>query len=217
MTRLTLTFLFFLTWVLMYTQCTERKDGTKTSAQPTADVPVVPTTLPNNSNTAYAGFGSLEAYGEHLVLIAGCHDCHTPKKMTPHGPALDMDLALSGHPAQMPAPDVNRQEMEAKGLGVTNTLTAWVGPWGISYAANLTSDETGIGNWDESNFFLALREGKYKGLPDGRTLLPPMPWEMHRNMTDLEIKAIFAYLKSTKPINNVVPAPQTPVSAPPGA
>ena len=163
------------------------------------------------TTTAYGEFESQIAYGEHLVLIGLCHDCHTPKKMGPHGPEFDMDLALSGHPAQMPAPDVDRKEMESKGLATTSTLTAWVGPWGISYAANLTSDPTGIGNWQELHFMTAIREGKFKGLPNNRSLLPPMPWEMIRNMTDEELKAIFAYLKSTKPIKNIVPAAEPPV------
>lgn len=151
--------------------------------------------------------------GEHLVLTSACHDCHTPKKMTDKGPVLDYARALSGHPANEPAPEVNRKEMEQKGLIVTSTLTAWVGPWGVSYAANLTSDATGIGNWTEKQFFTAIREGKYKGMENTRTLLPPMPWDMYKHMTDEELRAIFAYLKSTKPIKNVVPAPQPPVMA----
>jgi len=157
------------------------------------------------------GFESREKWGQHLVTIAGCNDCHTPKKMTPHGPEIDSSLLLSGHPALMPPPDVDRSEMEKKGLAVTNTLTSWVGPWGISYASNLTSDATGIGNWEESNFILALREGKYKGVSSGRSLLPPMPWQMYRNMTDDELKAVFAFLKSTKPVRNQVPEIQPPV------
>lgn len=163
----------------------------------------------------YNGYETREAWGEHLVTVGGCNDCHTPKKMTPHGPDLDSSLMLSGHPAQMPPPDIDRKEVEQKGLAVTQTLTAWVGPWGISYAANLTSDATGIGNWDESNFIRAIREGKYKGLEAGRDLLPPMPWQMYKHLTDDELKAIFAYLKSTKPINNVPPGAQQPVSAAP--
>ncbi len=162
---------------------------------------------------AYGGYESQEKWGEHLVMIAGCHDCHTPKKMGPNGPELDMDLMLSGHPAQMPPPDVDRKEMESKGLAVSNTLTAWVGPWGISYAANLTSDATGIGNWQESNFITAIRKGKSKGIESARTLLPPMPWQGIANMTDDELKAVFAFLKSTKPIQNVVPEVAPPVLA----
>jgi hypothetical protein len=161
----------------------------------------------------FGGFESQVKWGEHLVTIAGCNDCHTPKKMTEHGPMIDSSLMLSGHPAQMPYPDVDRKEIESKGLAVTNTLTSWVGPWGVSFAGNLTSDPTGIGNWEEQNFIIALRQGKYKGLSTGRTLLPPMPWEMYRHMSDDEIKAIFAYLKSTKPVPNVVPEAQPPLSA----
>ena len=162
-----------------------------------------------------AGFETPEKYGEHLVLIAGCHDCHTPKKMTDKGPEIDFSLALSGHPAQLPPPEVNRKEMESKGHVVTQTLTAWVGPWGISYAANLTPDETGLANWEESNFFTALRKGKHKGVESERSLLPPMPWDMYKNMTDQELRAVFAYLRSIKPVKNIVPQPVPPVTARP--
>jgi len=161
----------------------------------------------------YNGYESQVAWGKHLIDVSGCNDCHTPKKMTERGPVLDSSLMLSGHPSLMPAPDIDRKEIETKGLTVTQDLTAWVGPWGISYAANLTSDPTGIGNWQESNFLIALREGKFKGISSSRTLLPPMPWEMFKFLTDDELKAMFAYLKSTKPINNVVPQAEPPVLA----
>lgn len=159
---------------------------------------------------AYGGYESPVAWGEHLVTISGCGDCHTPKKMTNMGPVEDSTLLLSGHPAQMPPPDVNRAEAQSKGLAITQTLTAWVGPWGISYSANLTPDETGIGSWTEQQFIYAIREGKFKGLPNSRPLLPPMPWPSFRHMTDDELKAVFSYLKSIKPINNVVPQAQPP-------
>jgi len=162
---------------------------------------------------AYGGFESQLKWGEHLVIVSACHDCHTPKKMTPAGPVLDSTRFLSGHPAEMPKIDVDRKEMESKGLAVTMDLTEWIGPWGISYTANLTPDETGIGSWTEEQFIRALREGKYKGLESSRPLLPPMPWEMYRNMTDDELKAIFAYLKSIKPVHNIVPAPVPPTNA----
>lgn len=166
------------------------------------------------SNPGYGGFESQVKYGEHLVLIAGCNDCHTPKKMTSTGPEPDFSLALSGHPAKMPPPDVDRKAMESKGLAVTNDLTAWVGPWGISYAANITSDSTGIGTWSEAQFILCLRQGKWKGIAGNRELLPPMPWNTSfKFFTDDEIKAVFAYLKSTKPIHNVEPGAEVPVSA----
>lgn len=158
------------------------------------------------------GYPDQVAYGHHLVEVIGCNDCHTPKKMTQMGPVPDTTLMLSGHPASVPPPNVNRNEMESKGLAVTGDLTAWVGPWGISYAANLTPDETGIGSWSEGQFIRAIREGKSKGLENGRQLLPPMPWQSFALMKDEELKAIFAYLKSIKAISNVVPPPAPPVT-----
>ncbi len=157
------------------------------------------------------GYQSQVKWGEHLVRSIGCGDCHTPKKMTPTGPEDDSTLLLSGHPEKMPAPDVDRKAMESKGLFASNDLTAWVGPWGISYTANLTSDTTGIGMWSEEQFIYCLRNGKQKGLANGRMLLPPMPWKTLRNLNDDELKAIFAYLKSTKPVENVVPPAAPPV------
>jgi hypothetical protein len=192
----------FVLTIIMFSRCND--DTNKTNAG-TKDSTV--------AAKSYGEFGSQVKWGEHLVTIGGCNDCHTPKKMTPMGPVIDTSLALSGHPAMMPPPDIDRKEVESKGLGVTQTLTSWVGPWGISYAANLTSDSTGIGNWNEDQFMLCLREGKWKGLAGSRTLLPPMPWEFFKSMTDDELKAIFAYLKSTKPIHNVVPEAAPPLSA----
>jgi hypothetical protein len=87
--------------------------------------------------------------------------------------------------------------------------TAAVGPWGVSYAANLTSDPTGIGNWTLDQFKKALREGKYKGLDGARMLLPPMPWPNFTKLSDADTEAIFAYLKSTTPVNNLVPSPSS--------
>jgi mono/diheme cytochrome c family protein len=160
----------------------------------------------------FYGFNSQVEWGEHLVLIGGCHDCHTPKKMTSHGPVLDTTLWLAGHPANMPRIDIDRKEIEAKGLAVAMDLTEWVGPWGISFSANLTPDPTGLGNWTEEQFIYALRNGIAKGIPGSRPILPPMPWEMIRYMTDDEMKAVFAYLKSINPVDNIVPAPVPPTS-----
>ena len=172
------------------------------------------TAVDSTRNNKTGGFESQALWGQHLVTIAGCSDCHTPKKMTPLGPVPDDSLLLSGHPSKMPPPDINRKELERKGLAATNDMTAWAGPWGISYSGNLTPDETGIGNWTEEQFMRALREGKWKGLEGSRQLLPPMPWQNFRSFTDDEIKAIFAYLKSVRPIKNLVPPPVPPISAP---
>ncbi len=186
-------------------QCSDQKVDNGTSEEDSG------ITVPAEN---YGGYSSQVEWGNHLVTIAGCNDCHTPKKMTEKGPVIDSSLLLSGHPVNMPKIEVNKAEMEAKHLVVTMDLTEWVGPWGTSYAANLTPHETGLGNWSEEQFFKALREGKFKGLDGSRTLLPPMPWEMFKHFSDDEIKAIFAYLKSVKPVDNIVPAALPPVSAP---
>ena len=147
--------------------------------------------------------------GEYLVTIMGCADCHTPHKMGAKGPEPDRDLWLSGHPAAMavaPAPVQGQRPWIWHGIG---PMTAFSGPWGTSYAANLTSDpETGIGAWSENTFITAMRTGKHDG--KGRPILPPMPWEGIGQATDPDLKAVFAYLKSTKPVRNPVPAPVPP-------
>ncbi|HUP06185.1 MAG TPA: diheme cytochrome c-553 [Caldimonas sp.] len=153
------------------------------------------------------------ARGKYLVAFGGCGDCHTPKVMTPNGPVPDETRLLSGYPAQNPIPAV---PPDALGMGparwgamTTNDLTAWVGPWGISFAMNLTPDKnTGLGNWSASDFVKTMRTGKHLGA--GRPLLPPMPWYDVAVLTDRDIKAIFAYLRSIKPIDNAVPAPIPP-------
>jgi hypothetical protein len=88
-------------------------------------------------------------------------------------------------------------------------FTASAGP-GADFFCNPTSGPTGIGNWTEENFMRALKEGKFKGLPGTRTLLPPMPWANFANISDEDVSAIFAYLKSTPPVKNVVPEPIPP-------
>jgi hypothetical protein len=157
-----------------------------------------------STNTIAISPDSLVKRGGYLVSIMGCNDCHTPKKMGPNGPEFDTDRTLSGHPADMPVAKYDTGT--AKNWILFNQiLTNYVGPWGISYSANLTPDSTGIGSWTEAQFFKAIREGKYKGLDNTRPLLPPMPWQEFRHATDEDLKAIFAYLKSIKPIKNVVP------------
>ena len=130
-------------------------------------------------------------------------------KMTPEGPAKDMDRMLSGHPAEVPVLPFDTATMKSWVL-FNMSGTSMIGPWGASFSANLTSDETGIGSWTEEQFRKALTEGKFKGLDNTRPLLPPMPWENYKNIRDEDIKAIFAFLKSTKPVKNVVPMPIAP-------
>jgi hypothetical protein len=152
---------------------------------------------------------SLISHGRYLVTVMGCNDCHSPKKMGPMGPEIDTAHLLSGHPAKMPLGKIDPESLKSWVL-FNQTQTAVVGPWGVSYAANLTSDASGIGNWSEEQFFTALRKGKYKGMEGGRTLLPPMPWQTIGAASDHDLRSIFAYLKSTQPVENVVPAPLAP-------
>ncbi len=125
--------------------------------------------------------------------------------MGPQGPELIAGLMLSGYPADRPLPKVAKEALKSGWVLLVEDLTAAAGPWGVSFAANLTSDQTGIGNWPEENFKRALKQGKYKGLEGSRTLLPPMPWVNFINISDDDVSAIFAYLKSTNPVKNVVP------------
>jgi mono/diheme cytochrome c family protein len=167
-------------------------------------------------NNHYGGYANQIEWGHHLVMASGCSDCHTPKRMTKMGPVPDTTLLLSGHPADMPLPDIDPKVIESKGLAVTTDETVWIGPWGISYSANLTPDKTtGIGNWSEAQFIRSIRQGKYMGAKTGRQLLPPMPWRgMSRYMSDEALKAIFVYLQSIKPVHNVVPRHVEPVAHP---
>ena len=145
--------------------------------------------------------------GLFLVTLGGCNDCHSPKKMTPKGPAPDGAMLLSGHPANEKLPEVppNIIGPDKWGAITNNNLTAWVGPWGISYASNLSPDpETGTGAWNDEFFIRILRTGKFMGA--GRDLLPPMPWYDIAKLNDADLKAILAYLKSLKPVKNQVPA-----------
>ena len=160
---------------------------------------------PAAAASTYGSYDSQVAWGEHLVKVGGCNDCHTPKKMGPEGPEDDMSLMLSGHPAQMPPADFDPKEAARKGLVVTQTFTAWTGPWGVTYAPNLTSDSTGIGGWKEEQFLKALQEKKWMGLENTRPLMPPMSMMPAVKMSDDELKAIFAYLKSTPPVKNTAP------------
>lgn len=153
------------------------------------------------------------ALGKYLVHTSGCDDCHTPKMFTEKGPVFDTTKLLSGFPQDeiLPAIDMNMIGPD-KWVATEKHLGAWVGPWGISYSANLTPDKaTGIGAVTEEMFIKTMREGKLKGV--GRPLLPPMPWQVYRLKTDEDLKAMYAYLMSLKPIRNQVPLPTPPDKA----
>ena len=145
--------------------------------------------------------------GEYLVKFGDCAACHTPLKFGPNGPEPDMARFLSGHPedTKLPPPDLKPGPWFAATAG----MTAWTGPWGISYAANLTPDgNTGLGIWTEDMFIRTMRTGKHMGA--GRPILPPMPWQASAMLKDEDLKAVFAYLRSIPAIRNQVPTPIGP-------
>ena len=151
------------------------------------------------------------ARGEYLSNFGGCNDCHTPKIMTANGPQPDKSLRLSGHPANATLPTVPAGVIGSNQWGALTTphLTAWAGPWGMSFAANLTPDKnTGLGAWTVDQFIKTMRTGKHLGI--GRPILPPMPWFSVAVLTDQDIRALFAYLQSLPPIVNQVPQPMPP-------
>jgi mono/diheme cytochrome c family protein len=143
--------------------------------------------------------------GRYLVAITGCNDCHTPWQMGPQGPAPDMASYLSGHPADFALPPPPKSDGPWLWHGAA-TNSAFAGPWGVSYAINLTPDEeTGIGLWSEQVFVNALKTGRHMGV--GRPILPPMPVEAYRHLTDEDLRAMFAYLRTIEPRRNQVPDP----------
>jgi Cytochrome c len=150
--------------------------------------------------------------GAHLVRTMGCNDCHTPWKVGPRGPEPDMSRALTGHPANLvmpPAPVLPPGPWTWVGAA---TNTAFAGPWGVSFAANLTPDpDTGLGKWTESTFIQTMKTGRHEGR--GRQLLPPMPFPIIAALNDEDIRSLFAYLQSLPPARNRVPQPVDPPEA----
>lgn len=116
------------------------------------------------------------ARGEYLTTIMACNDCHTPG--TFYG-----------------SPDFTRK--------LAGSELGWVGPWGTTYARNLTPEaQTGIGKWSEDDIVKTIRTGQRA---DGSAVLPPMPWPMYSGLTDEDAYAVAAYLKSLPAISHKVP------------
>jgi mono/diheme cytochrome c family protein len=147
--------------------------------------------------------------GRVLVTVGGCHDCHTPKIMGPSGPEPDMSRSLSGHQENVPI--TAGFATPAGSPYIIHTiadLTAWSGPWGVSFAANLTPDpDTGM-RMPERMFLSAMKAGAHLGT--SRPILPPMPWQMYAQLDEEDLRAIFAYLRTLTPIRNQVPEPIPP-------
>ncbi|HEY0465479.1 MAG TPA: hypothetical protein VGC79_14790, partial [Polyangiaceae bacterium] len=136
-----------------------------TSAAPRASAPLASapaaagTLAANEQRTREANI----ARGEHLVTTAGCNDCHTPLKMGKNGPEPDMTRLLSGHPDQVRLPPPPAAAMPWI-VAAAATNTAWAGPWGVSFTANLTPDkETGLGAWSKEEFVQAIKTGRHHG------------------------------------------------------
>jgi mono/diheme cytochrome c family protein len=149
--------------------------------------------------------------GAYLVGMMGCNDCHTPWKMGPQGPEPDMTRALTGHPQDVVMPAAPAASGPWIWHGAA-TNTAFAGPWGVSFTANLTPDkETGLGAWTEEMFIATMRTARHQG--KGRPILPPMPVKMIGRANDEDLKSIFAYLQSLAPVKNKVPAPIEPAGS----
>lgn len=160
----------------------------------------------SSTNEALSARDTSAKRGGYLVTIMGCNDCHSPRIMGAHGPEPDPLRILSGYPSHIPVKVPDLKHLQPGSAVFDPTGTAITGPWGTSFAANLTSDGTGIGNWSLAQFKNAFSHGKFMGIDEERTLLPPMPWQNYTHIEEADLKAIFAYLKSTVPVRNNVPA-----------
>lgn len=149
--------------------------------------------------------------GKYLVTVAACGDCHTPMKLDPKlgMPVPDMTRMLSGQPEGAPGPEAKPGPHDQAVIGPT--FTSFRLPFGTVYSANLTPDsETGIGRWSEATFARSMRTGHHLGAQAARPILPPMPWMGVGQMTDQDLAAVFAYLRSIPPVRNHVPPPDVP-------
>ncbi len=143
--------------------------------------------------------------GEHLVAVLDCEICHSPKKMGPNGPELIPEQRFGGHQNGTQLPPTDEKILKSGWVLFAPDFTSYIGPWGQTFARNISSDSTGIGMWKLEQFKKVLREGKFMGLDNTRPIMPPMPWDAYRHLDDDDIEAVFAFLKSTKPVNNRVP------------
>jgi len=119
-------------------------------------------------------------YGKYLVTIASCGDCHTP--------TIENE------------PDMERQFAGGNDFNL---------PIGTIRTANLTPDiETGIGNWTREDF---IKKFKYYDNDTTRNISvgekdfnSVMPWTMYAGMTEGDLGAIYDYLRTVKPVKNLV-------------
>ena len=192
---LKLQYLFYQVFFLLIILATGCTDGDMKSADATE--PEVKT----------LSHDELVERGKFIALVGDCGICHTPKKMTDKGPVFDDSKMLSGYPEGMQLPPINMKAVTNDHWVLMEPGTqAFVGPWGVSFAYNLTPDSTtGIGGWDEETFIRAMRTGMHMGAEKGRPIMPPMPWENLKQLSDEDLKALYTYLRTIPPIKNRVP------------
>jgi mono/diheme cytochrome c family protein len=163
------------------------------------------------SDTATTAAAEKLLRGKYLVTVAGCNDCHTPMKVGANGPEPDMSRMLSGHPEKLVMPPAPVLPDGPWLVTTAATNTAFSGPWGVSFTANLTPDrDTGLGKWNLRTFTDTIRTGRHMGR--GRPILPPMPIPMYKNFTDSDLDAVFTYLQSIPAVSNRVPEPVAPTA-----
>ena len=123
------------------------------------------------------------ARGRYLVEITGCAACHT-------------DGALVGEPNAA-------RQLAGSHLGVAYTDPFRDSYPGVAYPPNLTPDpKTGLGNWTDAQIAAAIRKGNSSGVPGH---LVVMSWPLYQHMTDEDVDAIVAYLRSIPAIEHAVP------------
>ena len=169
------------------------------------------------SGTAFADNGNAARVkrGAQLVAAGDCVTCHTPFRMGSNGPEKDLARGLSGHPESLKLAPPPKLDNDWNWAG-SATMTAFIGPWGTTYAANLTPDrETGIGAWKEKDFVQAMRTGKHVGV--ARPIMPPMPWQAIGTLPDSDLRAMYAYLMAQPAVKNKVPEYAPPATATAGA
>jgi len=83
----------------------------------------------------------------------------------------------------------------------------------LAWAPNVTPDrETGVGAWTDDELIKAIREGVR---PDGSIIGPPMPFHFYRQMSDTDVRAIVAYLRTVPPVKNETPKSKYAFPLPP--
>ncbi|MGI8527416.1 MAG: c-type cytochrome [Pseudolabrys sp.] len=113
-----------------------------------------------------AAMGNQARKGFYLSAIAHCMECHTPMEKD----ARQWDTRLGAGGFEFP------------------------GPWGVSVSRNITSSKTkGIGEWSDAEIKRAITQGIRK---DGSPLKPPMGYPYYARMTEADLDAIVAWLRT---------------------